>query len=106
MLSLALGGSPTEDMSLYFDLTLGFPNLVSAGVGIGGYLGSTWYIDAAFGYSYMVNQYLSLTIGKEWWVSEQWGLGLALKETVIGSLPDFKGGVMATTSLCLSATFN
>jgi len=106
MLNLALGGSPTENLSIFFDLTLGFPNIVSAGIGIGGYFGNNWHVDAAFGYSFMANQYLSLTLGKEWWISEQWGMGVAVKGTVSGTLPDFKGGVLTTSYLCLTATYN
>ena len=105
-LHFAFGGSPVENFSLYLDTTLNFPQLIALGIGLGGYFPSNWYLDAAFGYSYMVNEYAAITLGKEWWVSRNWGVGIALRQTVAGHLPDFSGGVMLTTMLNFSATYN
>jgi uncharacterized RDD family membrane protein YckC len=49
-----------------------------------------------------------LGIGKEWWVSDRWGLGLGL-EAVAGAVPDSdtdKGWGFFSVGLGLSATYN
>jgi len=50
-----------------------------------------------------------LVIGKEWWVGDRWGLGVALEST-LGAVPDDKdndkGWGVAAFSLALSATYN
>ncbi|MDD5307174.1 MAG: hypothetical protein PHU25_07620 [Deltaproteobacteria bacterium] len=104
--NLSFGGSPVNNLSLYFETALNFPQLFAAGFGIGGYVAGNVFIDGSIGYSFMVNEYAALTLGKEWWTSDEWGLGLALRETVAGALPRFPGGVMMTTFLFFTATYN
>ena len=58
-----------------------------------------------------VGNALSLAVGKEWWISANWGLGLAL-ELAGGRIPDQPGmgqldpWRIGAASLVFSATFN
>ena len=50
-----------------------------------------------------------LVVGKEWWVSDRWGVGVAFEST-LGAVPDDKdndkGWGVAAFSLALSAAYN
>lgn len=100
--------------------------MVGIGPGLTYYLPSNLYLSATLAFSKLTIRYndpdfatthitdsdigvgVSGALGKEWWVSDRWGLGLA-GQLYLGSIPD--GGVNAqwnTASLLMafSATYN
>ena len=95
--------------------------VVGFGPGIAHYFPSNMYISATLAFAKLTVQRngdqvadsdvgigVSGAIGKEWWVSDQWGLGLA-GQLFLGSIPD--GGADARWStagamIALSATCN
>lgn len=78
-LNMAFGGSWTDRYYLYLELNLNFPQLFGLGAGFGAYLGDNWFVDAAIGYHLSENGYLAATVGKEWWVGDQWLTGLSVR---------------------------
>jgi hypothetical protein len=78
-LNMAFGGSLSELLYMFFDLNLNFPQVFAIGVGFGAYLDDNWFVDGTIGYQVPVDGYLALTVGKEWWVGEQWLSGLSVR---------------------------
>ena len=71
---------------------------------VGGTLGSSQFRTGlgASGYGFG----FQILGGKEWWVSENWGIGTALSLTY-GTAPDYNGDLSAfSVNLLFSATFN
>jgi hypothetical protein len=79
----AFGGSPCANLHLYGEVVAGYPQ-VGTGFGIGGYLPGNWMIDASAGYAAVNAGYGALSIGKEWWVTPETGMGIVLRTTVYG----------------------
>jgi hypothetical protein len=78
-LNMAFGGSLDETLYMYGEFNLNFPQVFGLGVGFGGYFEDNWFVDATIGYHVPTAGYLALTVGKEWWVGEQWLTGLSLR---------------------------
>jgi hypothetical protein len=141
LFNFAIGGAVTQDLILHLDLsgvstsnpkvTLN-GNSVSgvtsastslAGIGMTYYFPSNYYLTGAVGMAESSNKANGTThktdkgyganvmVGKEWWVSDNWGLGIAGQflytnspdKQVAGSKPDVKS---MSYGLLFSATYN
>lgn len=78
-LNMAIGGSLSERLYLFFDFNLDFPQVFAIGAGFGAYLDDNWFVDGTIGYQIATDGYVALTAGKEWWVGEQWLTGLSIR---------------------------
>jgi hypothetical protein len=140
--NFGIGGAISENLILHFDASgisstdptieingrsataVGTFSTTLIGIGLTKYFSSNIYLTGAVGFaksSFVANGVsydtdngygINLMIGKEWWVSENWGLGVA-GQLLYTSCPDSSGysGTkydLNTTSLGLlfSATFN
>ncbi|MBN1770193.1 MAG: hypothetical protein JXB32_02935 [Deltaproteobacteria bacterium] len=101
--ALAAGYSPVENFSLYLEFTGNHPQAFGLGIGIGGYFGPNLFLDGVFGYSYDAGMYGAVVFGKEWWIADQWGLGVALRQTVSTWSLEFPT-LAASTFVCFTAT--
>ena len=97
----------------------GTASMSAVGGGATWYFASNFYLSGSLGFAWLsfkdqnvkvdsgVGGALDLTLGKEWWVSNRWGLGVALGVQGFGIPADdahtFTGG---SASLRFSATFN
>jgi hypothetical protein len=95
--------------------------VVGIGPGFAYYLPSNLYVGATLALSRITFQQgnsevahsdngvgVSVHVGKEWWVSSNWGLGIAL-QAYGGKIPDQQSGVSWTAAgatLAFSATYN
>ena len=93
--------------------------LNALGAGVTWYFGPNWYLSGSLALAWLsfkdqnvtldtgTGGAVDITIGKEWWVSDRWGLGVALGLQGYGvpadDANDFTGG---SASIRLSATFN
>lgn len=111
---------PSYDLNGQDQQTLsGTASLSAVGGGATWYFGSNFYLSGSLGFawiSFKDDRYevssgtggaLDLTVGKEWWVSDRWGLGVALGlqgyGVPIDDADELTGG---SASLRFSATFN
>jgi hypothetical protein len=105
-LVIQIGYSVVDDLAVYLDLASNFPQVFGVGAGIGWYYYPGFYVDAAFGYSLLAGLYGALTLGVEWWVSDQWGIGIAFRQTTGMTDASVEDSMFVANSLMFSATYN
>jgi hypothetical protein len=105
-LTIELGLAVTERFYWYWEFGGNFPEYFALGLGLGGYLADNWYIDASAGFRLFIGGYGALTVGREWWVSPQWGLGIALRGAVTGDTGLSPPSVATVWTMNFTATYN
>lgn len=135
--NVAIGGAVSQDLILHLDVSAvstsdpkvsgggSYTNSSTSLVGLGAtyYLPSNFYLTGAFGMAKSKNTSggiegstdsglgVNLMVGKEWWVSDDWGIGIA-GQFLYTSCPDkqtggYKPDVKSTSiGLLFSATYN
>ena len=110
MLTIAIGYSVSQSIAIHAELLTGFPQIVAGGIGARIYLPMNFFINPSIGGGLPGAPYgKKLMLGKEWWVSDEWAIGLAL--TGIGSTAGTEDDFISwdssvTVALGFTATFN
>ena len=100
----SVGYSFNNKIALHGELMTGYPVVLAGGGGARIFMPANTYLNLSVGGVYPGVIYGKLVLGKEWWVSDNWGLGLGLSSMVAG-LPGSTGALVGA-GLGFSATYN